>query len=44
MAIRDDLNQLIDQVDEDDPSELLDSARWLAAGDHLTLAELRELQ
>ncbi len=31
MAIRDDLNQIVDQLDDEDVSELLDYARWLAA-------------
>ena len=44
MASSDDLNQLVDQVDEDDLSELLDSARWLAVASYVTLKKLRELR
>ncbi len=31
MAIRDDLKQVVDQLDDEQTSELLEYARWLAA-------------
>ncbi len=46
MTSRDDLNQLVEQLDDEQVSELLDSARWLAADQNepLTPEELARVR